>query len=82
MVKRTITITTVLLILSMIVSLIIILNRESFAADDDIASGIAAGGVNWRITADESGGQYQRVCSGRRFDGQRNTLRTPGHDLG
>ena len=39
MVKRTITITTVLFILSMIVSLIIVLNKSSFAADGDIASG-------------------------------------------
>ena len=39
MVKRTITITTIVLILSMIVSLIIVLNKSSFAADDDIASG-------------------------------------------
>lgn len=48
MVKRTITITTVLLILSMIVSFIIVLNKSSFAADDDIASG-TSGNCSWVI---------------------------------
>lgn len=51
MVKRTITITTVLLILSMIVSLIIILNKSSFAAEEDIASGIS-GSCSWVIDSD------------------------------
>ena len=51
MVKRTITITTVLLILSMIVSLIIILNKSSFAADDDIASG-TSGTCSWVIDSE------------------------------
>ena len=51
MVKRTITITTILLILSMVVSLIIVLNRSSFAADDDIASG-TSGTCSWVIDSE------------------------------
>ena len=51
MVKRTITITTFLLILTMAVSLIIVLNRSSFAADDDIASG-TSGTCSWVIDSD------------------------------
>ena len=50
MVKRTITITTILLILAMVVSLIIVLNKSSFAADDDIASG-TSGTCSWVIDA-------------------------------
>ena len=50
MVKRTITITTILLILAMVVSLIIVLNKSSFAADDDIASG-TDGTCSWIINA-------------------------------
>ena len=48
MVKRTITITTILLILSIAISLIIILNKSSFAADGDIASG-TSGTCSWVI---------------------------------
>ena len=48
MVKRTLTITTILLILTMAVSLIVVLNKSSFAADDDIASGIS-GSCSWVI---------------------------------
>ena len=51
MVKRTITITTVLFILSMIVSLIIVLNKSSFAADGDIASG-TFGTCTWVIDSE------------------------------
>ena len=51
MVKRTITITTILLILSMIVSLIIVLNKSSFAADGDIASG-TSGTCSWVIDSE------------------------------
>ena len=51
MVKRTITITTIALILSMIVSVIIVLNRFSFAADSDIASG-TSGTCSWVIDVD------------------------------
>jgi len=51
MVKRTITITTIVLILSMIVSLIIVLNKSSFAADGDIASGVD-GTCSWVIDKD------------------------------
>ena len=50
MVKRTIKITTVLLILSMIVSLIILLNRSSLAAED-IASG-TSGTCSWVIDSE------------------------------
>ncbi len=50
MVKRTITITTILLILSMIVSLIIVLNKSSFAAED-IASG-TSGTCSWVIDSE------------------------------
>ena len=50
MVKRTITITTILLVLSMIVSLIIVLNKSSFAAED-IASG-TSGTCSWVIDVD------------------------------
>ena len=48
MVKRTITITTILLILSIAISLIIVLNKSSFAADGDIASG-TSGTCSWVI---------------------------------
>ena len=48
MVKRTITITTILLILTMVGSLIVVLNKASFAADDDIASG-TSGSCSWVI---------------------------------
>ena len=48
MVKRTITITTILFILTMVVSLIVVLNKSSFAADDDIASG-TSGTCSWVI---------------------------------
>ena len=51
MVKRTITITTILLVLSIAASLIIALNRASFAADDDIASG-TSGTCSWVIDKD------------------------------
>ena len=51
MVKRTITITTILLVLSITVGLIIALNRASFAADDDIASG-TSGTCSWVIDKD------------------------------
>ena len=51
MVKRTITITTILLILLIAVGLIIALNRASFAADDDIASG-TSGTCSWVIDKD------------------------------
>ena len=51
MVKRTITITTFFLILTMIMGLIIVLNKSSFAADDDIASG-TSGTCSWRVSAD------------------------------
>ena len=51
MVKRTITITTILLVLSIVVCLIIALNRASFAADDDIASG-TSGTCSWVIDKD------------------------------
>ena len=50
MVKRTITITTILLIISIAISLIIVLNKSSFAADDDIASG-TSGTCSWVIDA-------------------------------
>ena len=53
MVKRSITITTFLLILTMVVSFIVVLNKSSLAADDDIASGVYDG-VDWRITADKT----------------------------
>ncbi len=51
MVKRTITITTILLILSIVISIIIILNKSSFAADGDIASG-ASGTCSWVIDSE------------------------------
>ena len=51
MVKRTITITTILLILTIAVSLIVVLNKEAFAADDDIASG-TCGTCSWVIDKD------------------------------
>ena len=51
MVKRTITITTILLILSIAISLIIVLNKSSFAADGDIASG-TSGTCSWVIDVD------------------------------
>ena len=51
MVKRTITITTFFLVLSITVGLTIALNRASFAADDDIASGIS-GTCSWVIDKD------------------------------
>ena len=51
MVKRTITITTILLVMSITVGLIIALNRASFAADDDIASG-TSGTCSWVIDKD------------------------------
>ena len=50
MVKRTITITTILLILSIAISLIIVLNKSSFAADD-IASG-TSGTCSWVIDSE------------------------------
>ena len=49
--KRTITITTILLVMSITVGLIIALNRASFAADDDIASG-TSGTCSWVIDKD------------------------------
>ena len=51
MVKRTITISTILLVLSITVGSIIALNRASFAADDDIASG-TSGTCSWVIDKD------------------------------
>ena len=51
MVKRTITITTILLILTMVGSLIVVLNKASFAADDDIASGVD-GTCSWEIDSE------------------------------
>ena len=51
MVKRTITITTILLVMVIAVCLIIALNRASFAADDDIASG-TSGTCTWVIDKD------------------------------
>ena len=45
MVKRTITITTILLILTMVVSLIVVLNRASFATSDVIITFDANGGT-------------------------------------
>ena len=51
MVKRTITFTTIFLILTIAVSLIIVLNRSSFAADDDIASG-TSGTCSWVIDSE------------------------------
>ena len=51
MVKRSITITMALVILAMIVSLIIVLNKASFAADDDIASG-TSGTCSWVINSE------------------------------
>ena len=51
MVKRTITITTILLILTMAVGLIVMLNKSSFAADDDIASG-TSGTCSWVIDSE------------------------------
>ena len=51
MVKRTVTITTILLILTMAVSLIIVLNKSSLAADDDIASG-TSGTCSWVIDSE------------------------------
>ena len=51
MVKRTITITTILLILSIAISLIIVLNKSSFAADGDIASG-TSGTCSWVIDSE------------------------------
>ena len=51
MVKRTLTITTILLILTMAVSLIVVLNKSSLAADDDIASGIS-GSCSWVIDSE------------------------------
>ena len=50
MVKRTITITMILLILTIAVGLIIVLNKSSFAADDDIARG-TSGTCSWVIDA-------------------------------
>ena len=50
MVKKTITITTIVLILFMILSLIIILNKTSLAADNDIARG-TSGTCSWVIDA-------------------------------
>ena len=50
MVKRTITITTILLIISIAISLIIVLNKSSFAADD-IASG-TSGTCSWVIDSE------------------------------
>lgn len=51
MVKRTITLTTILFILTIAVGLIVVLNKSSFATEDDIASGIFES-VNWRITSE------------------------------
>jgi len=51
MVKRTITITTILLILSIVISIIIVLNKSSFAADGDIASG-TSGTCSWVIDSE------------------------------
>ena len=51
MVKRTITITTILLILTMAVGLICVLNKTSLAADDDIASG-TFGTCTWVIDSE------------------------------
>ena len=51
MVKRTITITTILLVLTIAVGLIVILNKSSFAADGDIASGIS-GTCSWVIDSE------------------------------
>ena len=51
MVKRTITITTILLILTIAVGLIVMLNKSSFAAEDDIASG-TSGTCSWVIDKD------------------------------
>ncbi len=50
MVKRTITITTILLIFTMVLGFIIVLNKSSFAAED-IASG-TSGTCSWRVTGD------------------------------
>ena len=51
MVKRTITITTILLILTIAVGFIVVLNKSSFAADDDIASG-TSGTCSWVIDSE------------------------------
>ena len=51
MVKRTITITTILLILTIAVGLLVMLNKSTLAADDDIASGIS-GTCSWVIDSE------------------------------
>ena len=51
MVKRTITITTILLILTIAVGLLVMLNKSSYAADDDIASG-TSGTCSWVIDSE------------------------------
>ena len=51
MVKRTITITTILLIITIAVGLLVMLNKSSYAADDDIASG-RSGTCSWVIDSE------------------------------
>ncbi len=72
MVKRTITITTILLIISIAISLIIVLNKSSFAAED-IASG-TSGTCSWVIDS-------EGVLTIRPTDGVSGTLRLTGNGI-